>query len=151
MITLQAYQDYFEQFKASGLVQSIYQIDLLDLDTARAAIAKLQEPVLVVEDFSVATQGKDADHLIDRYIAAVVVLKKASLRGSTESNRKQVLQETFDISRQIKQQLIRDYNTGIPVITHLKPATFQLDKIGPALDNRYGYRLQFEIHERLIY
>lgn len=151
-MTVEEYNGYFEKFITTHKwIEKVYPIDLLDFETAANDVKKMDEdPILCLEDFTVGTIARNIDQVMDVYQGALVVLSKLSIRRSAEDEKTELLSKIFTIIQNIKKTMIADKCSSCTWISGLKAERFLVQKVGPVLDQRYGWRLQFEIHEPLI-
>ncbi|MDD3815981.1 MAG: hypothetical protein PHZ02_15200 [Desulfocapsaceae bacterium] len=142
------YQAYFEKFKTAGLVNSIYEIDLLDLDTAANDLrsGKYKPDHLVMESFTVLTLETNADSIFDQFNGAILVLSPASLRSFGQTEKTALLNATYQKVATIKRAMIHDKYNTCGIMRGLEVEAFVTEKIGPVLDQMYGWRLQFQLN-----
>ena len=146
-----SYQDYFKKFITAGLVNSMYEIDLLDLDTASNDLrsGKYKPDHLVLESFTVLTTETDADSIWDQFNGAILVLSPASLRTFGQTEKTTLLNSTFQKIATIKRAMIHDKYNTCGIMRGLEVEAFVTEKIGPVLDQMYGWRLQFLLNVSL--
>jgi len=141
------YQQYFQRFITAGLVNSIYEIDLLDLDTASNDLrsGNFKPDHLVLESFTVNTQEVTADNIYDQFHGAILLLSPASLRKFGQSEKTALLNETYKKVATIKRAMIHDKYNTCGIMRGLEVEAFVTEKIGPVLNQMYGWRLQFQL------
>lgn len=142
------YQDYFKKFITAGLMNSMYEIDLLDLDTASNDLrsGKYKPDHLVLESFTVLTMETHADAIFDQFNGAILVLSPASLRTFGQTEKTALLNTTYQKVATIKRAMIYDKYNTCGIMRGLEVEAFITEKIGPVLDNMYGWRLQFQVN-----
>lgn len=146
-----SYQDYFKKFITAGLVNSMYEIDLLDLDTASNDLrsGKYKPDHLVLESFTVLTTETDADSIWDQFNGAILLLSPASLRTFGQTEKTTLLNTTYQKIATIKRAMIHDKYNTCGIMRGLEVEAFVTEKIGPVLDQMYGWRLQFLLNVSL--
>lgn len=143
------YQQYFEKFKTAGLVNSMYVIDLLDLDTASNDLrsGNYKPDHLVLESFTVLTEEVTADTIFDQVHGAVLLLSPASLRTFGQSEKTALLNSTYQKIATLKRAMIQDkYQTCGSIMRGLDVNSIEINKIGPVMNQLYGWRLQFQVN-----
>jgi hypothetical protein len=145
------YQDYFQKFITAGLVNSMYEIDLLDLDTASNDLrsGKYKPDHLVLESFTVLTMETNADTIFDQFHGAILVLSPASLRTFGQTDKTNLLNDTYKKIATIKRAMIHDKYNTCGIMRGLEVESFEIQKIGPVLNQMYGWRLQFHMNVSL--
>lgn len=143
-----SYQEYFEKFRTAGLVNSIYEIDLLDLDTAANDLrsGKYKPDHLVMESFTVLTLETNADSIFDQFNGAILLLSPAALRTFGQTEKTALLNATYQKIATIKRAMIHDKYNTCGIMRGLEVEAFVTEKIGPVLNQMYGWRLQFQIN-----
>ena len=141
------YEQYFAKFLTAGLVNSLYHIDLLDLDTATNDLrgGKFKPDFLVLESFTVGTSEVHADDLYDTFWGAVLILSPAPIRTLTQTVKTTLLNATYVKTATIKRAMIQDKYNNCDWVRGLDIESMMIEKIGPVLDQHYGWRLQFRI------
>ncbi len=141
------YQDYFRKFITAGLVNSIYEIDLLDLDTASKDLrsGKYKPDHLLLESFTVLTSMTTADSIYDQFHGAILVLSPASIRTLGQTEKSKLLNDTYKKIATIKRAMIHDKYNTCGYMRGLEVESIETQKIGPVLDQMYGWRLQFRL------
>jgi hypothetical protein len=141
------YQDYFKKFVTAGLVNSMYEIDLLDLDTASNDLrsGSYKPDHLVLESFTVLTEEVTADTIFDQIYGAVLLLSPASLRTFGQADKTKLLNDTYKKIATLKRAMIQDkYHTCGGFMRGLEVNSIEITKVGPVLNQMYGWRLQFQ-------
>jgi hypothetical protein len=141
------YEQYWNKFITAGLVNSIYTIDLLDLDTATNDLrgGKYKPDHLVLESFTVQTDLVHADDIYDVFYGAVLVLAPAPIRALDQSVKTDILNSTYKKAATIKRAMISDKYNNCDWMKGLEVESIQIEKIGPVLNQQYGWRIQFRI------
>jgi len=141
------WENYFRKFITVQLVNSMYQIDLLDLDTAMKDLrsGKYAPDNLVLESFTVNTDVVHADDIYDIFYGAVLVLTPAPIRTLDQAAKTTILNSTYTKTATIKRTMIFDKYHSCDVMRGLVVESMQIEKLGPVLDNMYGWRLMFQI------
>jgi hypothetical protein len=142
-----AWETYFGKFVTLGVVNSMYLIDLLDLDTATKDLksSHYAPDHLVLESFTVGTAMANPDQIYDLFTGAVLVLSPAQIRLFDQSAKSALLSKTYHTAALIKRTMIRDKYDRCDFTRGLDVRSMQIEKIGPVLDNLYGWRLQFSL------
>lgn len=149
MHDLTLYYSYFEKYKI-GNVLTVHYVDVFELGETLTKIKSQGDGFhLAVEDPSVPTTGNNFDNAIDRFIGAVVVLGKLTMRKDKVADRNKLLADTFTIAQAIKKQMMTDSALGCGLLRDLQFKAFELDKVGPLGESLYGWRLQFEFLQTL--
>lgn len=147
-MNVKTWEEYFEKFVTAGVVNSLYHIDLLDLDTATNDLrsGKYKPDHLVLESFTIGTNEVHADEIYDVFYGAVLVLSKNAIRTMTQENKTELLNSTYQKAALIKRTMLQDKYNNCDWMRGLEPQSILIEKLGPVLDQLYGWRIQFQIN-----
>ena len=142
------YTDYFKQFAGDEKIcKSFYEIDLLDMKKATEDIrgGEYKDDILILEDFTVGTVAKNMDQINDKFFGALLVVGKYGIRGGTSQEKQDLKNRTFNEIVAIREAMIADKRRGCNLMSGLELNNFLIEKVGPILDQDYGWRLSFEL------
>ena len=146
MIDVATWETFCNRFRDEfHIVESVYPIDILDMQTATEEIRKLKSPILVCEDFTVSTIAHKADNINDNFMLALLVLEKFTVRNNKAADKSALLQSTYSSIKEIKNLMIAGKLSTCEFVSGLNIESMLIEKVGPVLDQHYGWRLSFDI------
>ncbi len=150
MINFATYENYFQKLSNNHVaIEKFYPIDLDDMQNAMTEIRTLAaSTLLVLEAYAVGKNGVSADQVFDCPTAAYLILKKiTNTRGNIKDERKAILNETEIWCNDFEARIKKD--STLPRYTFLSELdifSLNREKIGPVLDNYYGWRTTFRFN-----
>ena len=146
MINITEYENYFENIVAIN--NRINGFEKLDLHDVSSAIDNMREKsvktVLLVETYAVGKSARNKDQVFDTPAGAFLIMQKIeNPRGDKKKQRDDILKETEQIANQVEARMKYDFDNENSFLADLELTSFTREKIGPDLDNRWGWRVMF--------
>lgn len=146
MINIADYEKYFENIVTIN--KKIDGFEKLDLHDVSSAIDNLRDKsaktVLLLETYAVGKSSRSNDQIYDIPDGAFLIMQKlTNPRGNKKQQRDEILQETEQIANQVEARMKFDFEKGETFLADLELTSFTREKIGPDLDNRWGWRVMF--------
>lgn len=148
-MNVEQYNNYFDKFREPiGLVNSLYQIDLLDLNSAMNDLkgGKYLPDHLVLEAFTVGTSEVNADNIQELFFGALLLIRPIDIRDNSQIAKTNILNDTYRKTAQIKRAMISDKLNTCTFMRGLDIDSIMIEKIGPVLNNQFGWRLSYQIN-----
>jgi hypothetical protein len=148
MISITEYEKYFENLASfNNNIEAFHKLDLFDIDSS---LAKLREKpvktVLLLETYAVRKYASNSDQVFDTPVGAFLVMQSIdNPRGDLNTQRDAILKETEQICNSMEARLKHDMEAENSFMADLDINSLVREKIGPDLDNRWGWRVMFKL------
>jgi hypothetical protein len=155
---VKGYNDFFKKFldkdkylppvgDSVSIVKSFYEIDLLDMQKATADLKanKYKDDKLILEDFTVGTVAKNMDQVNDKFMGAFLVIGQFNIKGGSNEDKTTLKNKTFNEAKLIINTMIAGKRSGCNVMAGLDVNSIVMEKVGPVLDQHYGWRVSFDL------
>jgi len=148
MINITEYENYFKNLATlNKKVEAFHKLDLFDVDSS---LEKLREKpvktVLLLETYAVRKYAVNSDQVFDMPVGAFLVMQSIeNVREDLNTQRDAILKETELICNSMEARLKHDMENENSFIADLDINSLVREKIGPDLDNRWGWRVMFKL------